>query len=133
MSNATSPAAPDHAAEYTRADNAIRLLIASLADWWARHRALAAREARPFDQALLGGFAADRLGYAFASGYQAALRALVPDLPPDRVASLCVTERGGASPRAITTLLTARAEGGYRLDGGIGRTDELLNTIAQGR
>ena len=35
MSNATSPAAPDHAAEYTRADNAIRLLIASLADWSA--------------------------------------------------------------------------------------------------
>lgn len=31
MSNATSPAAPDHAAEYTRADNAIRLLLASLA------------------------------------------------------------------------------------------------------
>ena len=31
MSNATSPAAPDHAAEYTRADNAIRLLIASFA------------------------------------------------------------------------------------------------------
>ena len=35
MSNATSPAAPDHAAEYTRADNAIRLLIASFADWSA--------------------------------------------------------------------------------------------------
>ena len=31
MSNATSPAAPDHAAEITRADNAIRLLIASFA------------------------------------------------------------------------------------------------------
>ena len=27
----TTPAAPDHAAEYTRADNAIRLLAASLA------------------------------------------------------------------------------------------------------
>ena len=31
MSNATSLAARDHAAEYTRADNAIRLLIASFA------------------------------------------------------------------------------------------------------
>ena len=31
MSNATSLAAPDHAAEITRADNAIRLLLASLA------------------------------------------------------------------------------------------------------
>lgn len=31
MSNATSPAAPDHAAEYTRADNAIRSLNTALA------------------------------------------------------------------------------------------------------
>ena len=28
----------------------------------------------PFEQAVLGGFSADRLGYAFASGYQAALQ-----------------------------------------------------------
>ncbi|MEO7331905.1 MAG: acyl-CoA dehydrogenase family protein [Minicystis sp.] len=91
--------------------------IASIAAWWERHRALAARGHAPIDLALLGGFGADRLGYAFSSGYQAALRALVPDLPSDRLVSLCVTERGGASPKAITTTLTPRAEGGHRLDG----------------
>ena len=91
--------------------------IDSVAAWWERHRALAERERDPLDLALLGGFFADRLGYAFSSGYQAALRALVPDLPPDRVVSLCVTERGGASPKAITTSLTPREEGGHRLDG----------------
>jgi hypothetical protein len=79
--------------------------IASRAAWWERHQALARTAALPLDVAILGGFAADRLGYAFASGYQAALRALVPDLPADRLASLCVTERGGGHPRAIETRL----------------------------
>ncbi|MFO0755606.1 MAG: acyl-CoA dehydrogenase family protein [Byssovorax sp.] len=91
--------------------------IDGIETFWARHRALAAREREPFDLALLGGFAADRLGYAFASGYQAALRALVPDLAPSRVVSLSVTERGGASPRAIESALSPIAGGGYRLDG----------------
>jgi acyl-CoA dehydrogenase len=93
------------------------LPIDSIAVWWERHQALAAGERLPFDQALRGGFAADRLGYAFASGYQAALRALVPDLPITRVASLCVTERGGGRPRAIEATLRPSSEGGYRLDG----------------
>lgn len=89
----------------------------SRAAWWERHRAIAASERAPFDRAVLGGFAADRLGYAFASGYQAALRALVPDLPDDRVASLCVTERGGAHPGAIETSLEAAGEGRLRITG----------------
>jgi acyl-CoA dehydrogenase len=99
--------------------------IASLAEWWERHRALAKDAPTPLDLALLGGFAADRLGYAFASGYQAALRALVPDLPAARLCSLCVTERGGASPKAIATTLTPLAEGGLRLDG-----DKRWSTLA---
>jgi hypothetical protein len=56
--------------------------------------------------AARGGAAADRLGFAFAAGYQAALRALVPDLRG--IASLLATEDGGAHPSAIRT----------RLDGG---------------
>ena len=54
---------------------------------------------------------------ASASGYQAALRALLPDLPADRVASLCVTERGGGHPRAIETRLDPGREGGYEVTG----------------
>jgi hypothetical protein len=80
--------------------------IASPEAWWRRHRAVARLASRPIDHAILGGYAADRLAYAFASGYQSALHALVPDLPPERFASLCVTERGGGHPRAIETRLT---------------------------
>src|SRR4051812_48973971 len=90
--------------------------LASTEEWWARHRAVASGAPDTIDQALLGGFAADRLGYAFASGYQAALRALVPELPVDRVAALCVTERNGAHPRSLEARLTAM-EGGFRLSG----------------
>lgn len=93
--------------------------IDSLDAWWQRHRAVVdgAPSALPVDQAILGGFAADRVAYAFASGYQAALRALVPDLPADCLASLCVTERGGGHPRAVETSLTAIGPDSYRLSG----------------
>lgn len=91
--------------------------MASRAAWWARHRAVTRDAERPIDAAILAGFAADRLGYAFGSGYQAALRALVPDLPADQVASICVTERGGGHPRAIETRLEPVPEGGYRITG----------------
>src|SRR3954471_8819518 len=82
-----------------------------------RHRAVAGEAEGTLDGAILGGFAADRLGYAFASGYQAALRALVPDLPADRVVSICVTERGGGPPRAIETRLDPIGGGQLRLTG----------------
>jgi len=59
----------------------------------------------PIDDAVLFGFRADRLAYAFASGYHAALRSLVPSLPRDHVVALAATERGGAHPRAIETRL----------------------------
>ncbi len=93
--------------------------IASTDAFWQRHRAVALLEPLSIDQAILGGFSADRVGFAFASGYQAALRALVPDLPHDKVASLCVTERGGGHPRAIETRLEPdpSAGGSYRLTG----------------
>lgn len=90
--------------------------IASRAAWWARHRAIVRGVERSIEAAILAGFAADRVGYAFGSGYQAALRALVPELPFDHVASLCVTERGGTHPRAIEARLEP-AEGGHRLTG----------------
>jgi acyl-CoA dehydrogenase len=85
--------------------------------WWARHCEIAREAPAPIDQAILGGFAADRVGYAFASGYQAAVRALVGDLPADRIVSLSVTERGGAHPRAVEARLEPAAGGGYRLTG----------------
>ena len=71
----------------------------------------------PVDAAILGGFAADRVGYAFAAGYAASLRALIGDaLGP--VAALCITERGGGHPRAIeSTLVRSPADARLRLHG----------------
>lgn len=88
----------------------------SVAEWWQRHREIARAHERTIDQAIAGGFHADRTGWAFASGYQAALRALFPGLPEDRICALCVTEEEGNAPRAIRTTLR-RAGGGWRLDG----------------
>src|SRR6476469_1880879 len=91
--------------------------IDDVAAWWSVWRSLDTAGTSPASLAVAGGFAADRLGYAFASGYQAALRALVPDLPVDRTASLCVTERGGGHPRAIETRLVALGGGAVKLTG----------------
>jgi acyl-CoA dehydrogenase len=99
--------------------------IASVEAWWQRYQTstsvLSPPAHLPIDQAILGGFLSDRVGYAFASGYQAALRALIPDLPSDRLASLCMTERGGGHPRAVETRLDAdpsqERPDAYRLNG----------------
>jgi acyl-CoA dehydrogenase len=88
--------------------------VDSLDDWWQRHVTLAAELETPVDVALAGGFAADRLGYAFASGYQAAAASLLG--AGAARAAFCVTEEGGAHPRAIATRLTPDGDG-YRLDG----------------
>lgn len=71
---------------------------------WRRDH-LTRGDGHPMALAFQGGFRSDRLGFAFASGYQAALRALVPTLPADHLAALCVTEAGGQHPRAIQTRL----------------------------
>lgn len=81
----------------------------SVAQWWPRHRASGVSGGDSFSHAVAGGFAADRVGWAFASGYQAALRALFPDAPEDRICALCVTEVDGNSPKAIKS--TLRKEG----------------------
>jgi len=88
-----------------------------VASWWARHRALAAEWQDPIALAIAGGYAADRIGWAFASGYQAALRALVAELPADSVAAFCVTEAGGNRPKDIHTMLERDGEAGWRLSG----------------
>ncbi|MBI3376342.1 MAG: acyl-CoA dehydrogenase family protein [Betaproteobacteria bacterium] len=84
--------------------------------WWPRLLEVSRVWPIPIDRAMAGGRAADRLGWAFASGYQAALRALVPELPPDTMVALCVTEAEGNSPRAIRSSLR-RESAGFVLDG----------------
>jgi hypothetical protein len=86
-------------------------------EWWRRFCALRPDLSVPIDRALLGGLVADRLGFAFAGGYEAALRALVPALPPGAIASFCATEEGGNHPRAIEARLAPDAAGGATLTG----------------
>ena len=83
----------------------------SVADWWQRHRAIAREHTDPIHQAIVGGFVADRVGWAFASGYQAALRAVFPDAPTNRICALCVTETDGNSPKAIKSTLRKSGDG----------------------
>ena len=85
-------------------------------DWWPRHRAIAREHASTIQQAVVGGFVADRVGWAFASGYQAALRSLFPDAPADKLCALCVTEADGNSPKAIRSTLRQNGDG-WILDG----------------
>ena len=88
---------------------------ASAREFWEAHRARAEGLA-PIDAAVVGGVHADRLGWAFLAGYQAALRVLDPELPAGAIAAFCATEARGVHPRDLET--AARREGGeWVLDG----------------
>jgi hypothetical protein len=81
---------------------------------WSGYQALREAGAEPFASAVLSGSRADRLGLAFAAGYPAALQQLSPgtELP----CALCVTEDGGAHPRAMKTTLEV-VRSGHELNG----------------
>jgi acyl-CoA dehydrogenase len=110
--------------------------LQSLEDWWRQHLSLAPRFTTPVDHALAGGFLADRLGFAFASGYHSALRSLFPDLPLERRAALGATEAGGAHPSAIQTRLSGGdGQGPLRLTGSkafitLGTAADMLFIVA---
>lgn len=110
---------PENGLEYLLHADPAAAECASVGVWWPRQVALCRRHAQPIHSAIAGGFAADRLAWAFCAGYQAALRALVPQLPADALASLCVTEAGGNHPRAIQATLSPQPgrPGQFFLDG----------------
>jgi acyl-CoA dehydrogenase len=80
---------------------------ADVGAWWARFEASRSRFARPIERALAGGLSADRVAWAFASGYQAAIERLFGVGGPS---ALCATEKEGAHPRHIATLLTPEGD-----------------------
>lgn len=94
-----------------------------VASFWAQRLAYPLSFPTPVERAAAMGFLADRLGYAFAAGYQEALTQLLADtalkVSPQEPLALCATELGGAHPRAIATRLTAvdDAEQVFVLDG----------------
>ena len=91
--------------------------VETVADWWCHCRQLCAEWTRPVDQAIAGGYVADRVGWAFATAYQAALHALIPSLSTDLLTALCVTEAQGTAPRAMQSELTDDGRGGLLLNG----------------
>lgn len=95
----------------------VAVRASTIEEFWAAHRAGLARWSTPVDGAIAGGFAADRLGFAFAAGYHAALGALVPSLAPGTLVGLSATEADGAHPRAIHSTLTPASGGGFVLSG----------------
>lgn len=103
--------------------------IRDLGAWRERHAAAASPFTHSIARAAAGGFAADRLGYAFGSGYSEALRRMVPELGTEP-AALCATEEGGAHPRAIAAQLVPDPTGaGWQLSGRKGFV--TFGTLAQ--
>ncbi len=91
--------------------------MSDLDAWRSSWQALTASVSSPLSLALRGGFEADRLGWAFSAGYQAALRAMLPAIEGDEIVAFGATESGGNRPRHITTTCEALPEAGWRLDG----------------
>jgi hypothetical protein len=85
-----------------------------LAAWSGSLRDLNDRWSDPAARALVGGFEAPCIAFAFAAGYQAALSRLFGGHGAFR--ALCVTEHGGNRPRDMHTRLRP-VNGKWRLDG----------------
>ena len=113
-----------------------RLLAVEARDWadreafWQAYRAHVASTNDPFDRALLGGHLADRLGYAFMAGYDAALHRLVPTLDPGVSGGLCATEEGGAHPRGTRTTLSNGRVTGKKTWATLAREGDCLYVLA---
>jgi len=88
----------------------------TLRAWWETAAEERARWPHTIERALVGGVLSDRLGFAFASGYAEALRALAPTHARG-ITALCATEEGGNHPKAIHTRLVPAGEGHYTLTG----------------
>jgi hypothetical protein len=88
----------------------------SFFDWKAGYFDISNNHQSPWARAIVAGYQANCVGFAFVSGYQSALHALVPSLPKGQLSALCVTEKGGNHPRAIQSTLTSKSDT-YELTG----------------
>ncbi|HAD63603.1 MAG TPA: acyl-CoA dehydrogenase, partial [Alcanivorax sp.] len=89
--------------------------------WCEQWRRLAAERHDAVGLALRGGFAADRVGWAFAAGYQSALRQLIQvnggTVDDHELLAMCATEAGGNRPRDIETRFLDGGPGGVTVSG----------------
>lgn len=91
-----------------------------------------------FAGAVAAGTYAGQLAFAFAGGYQSALRQLLPTLAPDDFAALLLSEGKRQRPDELLTTLTPLGGDKFRLDGekswvaGGAAADSLLVVARQG-
>ncbi|MEP4525165.1 MAG: acyl-CoA dehydrogenase family protein [Alloalcanivorax venustensis] len=89
--------------------------------WCEQWRRLAAERHDPVGLALRCGFAADRVGWAFAAGYQSALRQLIQvnggTVDDHELLAMCATEAAGNRPRDIETRIADDGPGGVTVTG----------------
>lgn len=97
--------------------------------WWTLHTKRSEGKST-IDSAIAGGAAADRIAWAFASGYASALRSLFPALGSKR-ACVAATEERGAHPRAILTTLEGRRVRGKKHYVTLGTHAEKLLVVAK--
>ncbi|MCS0627932.1 acyl-CoA dehydrogenase family protein [Telluria mixta] len=93
------------------------LAIETADEWGYLWRQLVAEWASPIKMAIVGGFKADRLAWAFASGYQAALRSIVQQADTTEILALCVTEESSNRPSDIRTKWREGADGRIVING----------------
>ncbi len=99
--------------------------FAGMSAWFEHYQSLGCSAAGPFERAVLGGASSNCMGFASASGYQAAISALFGNgrfegrrfengrfedgcIEKQQLSSLCVSEAGGNHPRAIETSLSGQ-------------------------
>ena len=94
--------------------------------WWTWHRTVEAPT--PLTRAALSSARADRLVWAFSSGYQAALEHMFGERV---LGALAVTEAGGGHPRAIQTTLHDGRLTGTKTFVTCGTSAEVVWVVAQ--
>ena len=106
----------------------------TLADW----RAGLSVGSDPFASAVDTGARAGQLAFAFAGGYQAAIRRLLPDLAPHAFVALLLSEGKRQRPDELLTTLRPAGNGAFLLEGeksyvmGGAAADELLVVARRG-
>jgi len=88
--------------------------VDSIMEWKARYDANALQWPEPIDRAISAGMLADRTAYAFLGGFFAAVQHLLPQYAGNRITAFCISEEGGAHPRAIRTRLEKAAPAGNK-------------------
>lgn len=79
---------------------------------WAKDYYHYTQNELPFKKALIGGFMSQQFSFAFMSGYQAALEKMFPNIAPNELKALCVSEKKGGHPKTMeTTLIDNRVNG----------------------